>query len=155
MGSMPQMWVCQALSRWVWSHRKPPASLPTQCDCFQWEGQACYHTICLHKSMLGQPLTLTAETMPVWILIYTAWCVRAQTLINTLLIKTLYLFTARWVMYWEKHPPRTKRFPSGGNFAPWGPRTVLNEGRGRFISQCMRADLRQNTAILSALVGNK
>ena len=150
---MPQMWVWQAaFSRWVWSQATCQC-LPTQYDCFHCEGQACYHTICFHKSMLGQPLTLTAETMPVWILIYTAWCVRAQTLKNTLLIKTLYLFTVEKSDVLGKTSPEDQKISLGWGFCSLRPEDSL-EGRGGFISQCMRADLRQNTTILPDLVGN-
>ena len=29
-------------------------------------------------------------------------------------------------MYWKIHPPRPKRFPKGGDLAPWGPRDLYD-----------------------------
>ena len=68
-------------------------------------------------------------------------------------------------MHWEIHPPRSSRFPSGGDFAPRGPRDCPRakpegnlEGRGvqnprpREISRAS-GDVFPNTSLLSAVYG--
>ena len=68
-------------------------------------------------------------------------------------------------MHWEIHPPRPSRFPSGGDFAPLGPRDCpraspsgnlsglgVQNPRPREISRAS-GDVFPNTSLLSAVYG--